>query len=204
MIRHCKRIAARAKLNAAEWGLHKFRKTYCTNLLRSGIDLRTVMAQMGHSNLATTMRYLQPIDAEQLRGRIDGIWGQAPGQAPAPLPTSSAPAPLPPRPAETLNPPDLDLTDGVIFYEPEPLKHNGNGAGTLGDILSPTELEILYGLATGKTSADIARDMGITENAVKMRISRMLAKTGCRDRLQLAVRYARENLAELRAAAGVA
>src|SRR5579872_6884523 len=74
MLRTCKRIAARAGFNKDDWGLHKFRKTFCTSLLRSGMDLRTVMSLMGHSNIQTTLRYLQPIESEQLRGRVENIW----------------------------------------------------------------------------------------------------------------------------------
>ncbi len=74
MLRTCKRIAARAGLSAKDWGLHKFRRTYCTNLLRSGMDVRTVMSLMGHSSIQTTLRYLRPIEAEQLRGKMDDIF----------------------------------------------------------------------------------------------------------------------------------
>jgi len=40
--------------------LHKFRATFCTTLLQSGLDIRTVMKLMGHSDLESTMRYLRP------------------------------------------------------------------------------------------------------------------------------------------------
>lgn len=74
LLRHCKRIAERAGLNASAWGLHKFRKTYCTNLLRSGMDVRTVMSLMGHSSIQTTLRYLRPIEAENLRSKMDNVF----------------------------------------------------------------------------------------------------------------------------------
>jgi integrase len=47
------------------WYLHKFRSTYCTKLLRSGLDIRTVQQMMGHGDLASTMRYLRPAENEQ-------------------------------------------------------------------------------------------------------------------------------------------
>ena len=34
------------------------RHTYATTLLRSGVDIRTVQARMGHSRITTTMTYL--------------------------------------------------------------------------------------------------------------------------------------------------
>lgn len=39
-------------------GFHILRHTFATNCLRSGIDIRTVQAWLGHSNVETTMRYL--------------------------------------------------------------------------------------------------------------------------------------------------
>ena len=60
----------------ARWFLHKFRATYCTKLLRSGLDLRTVQQMMGHSDLASTMRYLRPAEVPQTQARINSInWG---------------------------------------------------------------------------------------------------------------------------------
>jgi integrase len=58
------------------WYLHKFRHTYCTKLLRQGIDVKTVQQLAGHSDLTTTMRYLKALGAESVRDRIDAInWG---------------------------------------------------------------------------------------------------------------------------------
>ncbi|HLY40187.1 MAG TPA: site-specific integrase [Terracidiphilus sp.] len=86
MLRMLKRLAKAAKLNCGEcdgclseshecerWYLHKFRATYCTKLLRSGVDIRTVQAMMGHSDLASTMRYLRPAENKQTQARINGI-----------------------------------------------------------------------------------------------------------------------------------
>jgi integrase len=82
-----KRIVARADLGCGRcegckrrecenWFLHKFRATYCTKLLRSGVDVRTVQELMGHSDLATTMRYLAPADEAHIQSRVNAInWG---------------------------------------------------------------------------------------------------------------------------------
>lgn len=59
-LKHCKEIAERAGLDPDEWFLHKFRATFATFHLRAGVDLRTVQAWMGHTDLASTMRYLKP------------------------------------------------------------------------------------------------------------------------------------------------
>jgi integrase len=55
------------------WYLHKFRATYCTKLLRSGLDIRTVQQMMGHGDLASTMRYLRPAENEQTQARINAM-----------------------------------------------------------------------------------------------------------------------------------
>ena len=89
MLRTLKRLAREAGLGCGvcggckadrseceRWFLHKFRATYCTKLLRSGLDLRTVQQMMGHSDLTSTMRYLRPAENEQTQARINTInWG---------------------------------------------------------------------------------------------------------------------------------
>ncbi len=58
------------------WYLHKFRHTYCTSLLRSGYDVRTVQKMAGHSDLQTTMRYLEALEAEKAEESINSVdWG---------------------------------------------------------------------------------------------------------------------------------
>jgi integrase len=67
LLRHCKRVAARAGLDPAKWSLHGFRRTFCTSLLRSGLDARSVMQLMGHSDIESTLRYWRPLEVESLR-----------------------------------------------------------------------------------------------------------------------------------------
>jgi integrase len=86
MLRTLKRIAKNAGLNCGmcdgcqgklkeceSWYLHKFRATYCTKLLRSGMDIRTVQAMMGHSDLESTTRYLRPAEHQQTQAHVNGI-----------------------------------------------------------------------------------------------------------------------------------
>jgi integrase len=86
LLRTLKRLAKSANLNCGHcdgcksdlgecerWYLHKFRATFATTLLRSGIDLRTVQSYMGHSNIATTATYLSPASGGEAQRKIDSI-----------------------------------------------------------------------------------------------------------------------------------
>jgi integrase len=85
LLRTLKRLVNRAKLNCKNcdgcrshqecsgWFLHKFRATYITMLLRSGMDLRTVMKLSGHSDLESVMRYLSPAGDAVVREHVNAI-----------------------------------------------------------------------------------------------------------------------------------
>lgn len=60
LLRRLKCIAGRARVAGAT--LHKFRHTYATRLLEEGADIVTVQKLMGHSDIETTRRYLNPED----------------------------------------------------------------------------------------------------------------------------------------------
>jgi integrase/recombinase XerD len=66
-----KALAERAELDPENCWLHKFRATFATRHLWNGVDLRTVQAWMGHSDLESTMRYLRPARSEQVRSKVD-------------------------------------------------------------------------------------------------------------------------------------
>jgi len=56
--------------------LHKFRATYATRILSHGGQdvLRTLMKLMGHSDLASTMRYLQPAKGEVMQKAVNAAF----------------------------------------------------------------------------------------------------------------------------------
>ena len=93
----------------------------------------------------------------------------------------------------------------MIFYqEPEPPKRPTGDGTELRDLLPPPDFEIVRGIVeTGGAYAQIARNLNIAPQSLKNRVSAILSKTGCSSRLELATRYCRENLAEVRAAAGM-
>ena len=53
---------------------HKFRATYATKLLQSGIDLKTVQKLLGHKNLESTMRYLARAESSTVRAKVDSVF----------------------------------------------------------------------------------------------------------------------------------
>lgn len=73
-LRTCKRIASRAGLDPTKWSLHGFRRTFCTNRLRAGLDIRTVMLLMGHKDIESTLRYWRAIEMEQLHGKMSEVF----------------------------------------------------------------------------------------------------------------------------------
>ena len=58
---------------------------------------------------------------------------------------------------------------------------------TVSTCLTKRELEVLHELVGGSSNAEIAAELGISERSIKQHISDMLAKTGFKSRLQLAV-----------------
>ena len=83
-----KRLAKNAGLNCGHcegcvesgqcehWYLHKFRGTYLSNMLRGGVDPRTLMSYSGHSDLETLMRYLAPAELPDTQSKVNAIgWG---------------------------------------------------------------------------------------------------------------------------------
>ena len=82
LLRALKRAVSKANLGCFEcgtcierdecehWYLHKFRATYITKLLQSGMDLRTAMKLSGHADLASVMRYLSPASSEAVQQHV--------------------------------------------------------------------------------------------------------------------------------------
>lgn len=76
MLRRLKALAKRAGLGE-DVELHRFRKTYATLQHRAGVDARTIQKRLGHSDLATTLAYLEGEEArsERSRDQVNGTFG---------------------------------------------------------------------------------------------------------------------------------
>jgi site-specific recombinase XerD len=74
MLRRLKEVAKRAGMDPDSCWLHKFRASFATHALQGGIDLRTVQAWMGHTDLASTMRYLRLARGEKVQAQVEALW----------------------------------------------------------------------------------------------------------------------------------
>jgi integrase/recombinase XerD len=87
-LEYCKAIALRASLNCGDcqnyegkicavapccerFYLHKFRATFATMHLQSGVDIVTVSRWLGHKDIKTTMRYLTAARGEDVRKKVN-------------------------------------------------------------------------------------------------------------------------------------
>jgi len=81
-----KAIAKRAKLfckkcdgcaqetpNCERWFLHKWRSTFATKVVRK-TDLRTAMEWLGHSDTASTLRYLRPAEGKEAQAKMESVF----------------------------------------------------------------------------------------------------------------------------------
>ena len=69
-----KSVAERAGLSPENFWLHKFRATFATWHLWSGVDLRTVQQWLGHSDMESTMRYLKPSRSQATKDKVNATF----------------------------------------------------------------------------------------------------------------------------------
>jgi integrase len=72
-----KAVAERAGFGPENFWLHKFRATFATMHLQSGIDLRTVQDWLGHTDLASTMRYLKSARGKGILERVNATFARS-------------------------------------------------------------------------------------------------------------------------------
>jgi len=66
-----KNVAERANLNPDNCWLHKFRATFATRHLQNQVDIYTVMAWMGHSNMKSMLPYLRRSRSQKTLARVN-------------------------------------------------------------------------------------------------------------------------------------
>jgi integrase/recombinase XerD len=75
----CKDVGEGGEMNCKEhavcqeWGPHRFRKTFATNQLHGGTNIRQIQKWLGHHSLDVTIRYLADEDdtSESVRDQVD-------------------------------------------------------------------------------------------------------------------------------------
>jgi DNA-binding NarL/FixJ family response regulator len=80
----------------------------------------------------------------------------------------------------------------AVAEQPPATPAAGAADTELPDDLTPREAEVLKLIAAGRSNAEIAADLVVSDATVKTHINHVFAKTGARDRAQ-AVRYAYEH-----------
>lgn len=80
ILRLCKRVAQRARLNPKDWHLHKFRSTFATHCLRKGMDLETLREQLGHRDTESLRRYIKALKSDDRAEKVNEVWRENPAE----------------------------------------------------------------------------------------------------------------------------
>lgn len=75
--RTCKSIAKRAGLDPQRFKPHRFRANFATACLRSGMDLETLRAQLGHRDTESLRHYIVALQGEQRVAKVNAVWAAA-------------------------------------------------------------------------------------------------------------------------------
>ncbi len=54
-----------------KWNLHRWRHSFATQMLQSGLDIRSLQLLLGHKNISTTEKYLKSLRLGDLRDKIE-------------------------------------------------------------------------------------------------------------------------------------
>ena len=90
---------------------------------------------------------------------------------------------------------DPAITSRLVERYARPRAPGASATGKLAE-LTPREVEVLTQIARGRSNAEIASEMYLSEATVKTHVSRILAKLDLRDRVQAVVLAYEEGLAQ--------
>ena len=79
---------------------------------------------------------------------------------------------------------DRTMAGESVYPDTIPVVHIGNIRSSE---FTDREIEVLRVMIKGISNAEIAKELGITENTVKQHIKHMMEKTGCKSRTELAI-----------------
>jgi site-specific recombinase XerD len=72
-VRKALKIAVRSSGITKKVGTHTLRHSFATQMLKSGVDIRTVQELLGHKYVRTTERYTHVLGKERVEGPLRGI-----------------------------------------------------------------------------------------------------------------------------------
>jgi integrase len=66
-------VVASAKAEVKHFRFHDLRHFHSTQASRAGVDLRSLMAHMGHTTVSTAMRYQHPRNDRMVADAMDAV-----------------------------------------------------------------------------------------------------------------------------------
>ncbi|MET8350992.1 MULTISPECIES: helix-turn-helix transcriptional regulator [unclassified Micromonospora] len=168
--------AAAATISAGARGLIQNADHDLTSAVAKALLLLTAPGRASRQRITDPARDTAAVggrSAPSLRGSGEPGWGAAPGEGPAGVP--SVPVQ---RGDDEVEPatgePEADQTEPP---SPAPSARPARAVG-----LTERELQVLLGMAEGKSNAEIGRELFVSEDTVKTHARRLFRKLGARDR----------------------
>ncbi|MBQ0904825.1 LuxR family transcriptional regulator [Micromonospora sp. U21] len=169
--------AAAATISAGARGLIQNADHDLTSAVAKALLLLTAPGRASRQRVTDPARDTAAVggrSAPSLRGSGEPNWGAVPGEGPAGVP--SVPVQRGEDEVESATgEPEAEQTD-----PPRPAPSARPARASIG--LTERELQVLLGMAEGKSNAEIGRELFVSEDTVKTHARRLFRKLGARDR----------------------